>query len=818
MSTSIPTSSPRAARSSEAPRAVLIAVSAAALLVGCLGPDTVAPPPPSVDPVRTPTSLRTQILTGSAEYGSRLVIAREPELSDGPIETTADPFTALWSAEVSLASGVANQFTIVAIDAAGNRSPATEIVIVHEPPVAHAVTVVLDPPLVNESFGVMEATARLLHPEDGVALAGQEVQFALQLVPAGGVGVPVDMAATGTSDAEGRARATFEDLYIVGEGTVRATAPGGADAQAAFLVHGETAGPVSLTLELEAEVDGSNVGPTDVLAVPAGTPVQARVEMRDLSGNIVDRLAVITTDAPGAEVTGDRIEGLERAGVWTVSAITPGTGLVASATLEVTPGPPAEVHLDLAHRSLPLGVPLPYGVRVEDAYRNPVAWPVSVTTDPAGSEVDTEEMLIRFAAAGEYAVTAEADVEGAAVGDTRSVIVVDGETGSGTGSAAIVMPGPGMFTGTTARTMQARIMASASSGLAEVRMQIRGPGISVDTWELLSGEPQSAEVISSFAVPSGDAGDEIALVAAAVDVNGKITVSEPVVVGRRSSPTVYAGYYLREVAGGAGSLLSSPRGVTMLADGRALVTNGNDRLVAVDLSTGDETHFGDALPGEGWDVVALPGGGDVFASYSDGVRRLAQDGSVVTGTWLSSDGNPRGLAFGTGALLYVTSMDDDRVYAFETTEAGPLGWGSADRQSRFDCGGALDEPWGVVHSAEESTPDVRVTYVSRHQNSRVLRCTDDGTGGSQTGTQVFNGGDLSRPRHMALVGDRDILVTSRDNGRILRGTFSGGSWVLGRALEGLQNPYGLWRVGGGRFLFTDEGDDMLYELMVQEAP
>ncbi|MBI3179215.1 MAG: hypothetical protein HYZ27_06110, partial [Deltaproteobacteria bacterium] len=75
-----------------------VVVVCVALVTACKEEDTTAPPAPRVDPYASPTGAPEITLTGSAEYGATVRITG----GQSAVTTTADPFTALWRARVSL--------------------------------------------------------------------------------------------------------------------------------------------------------------------------------------------------------------------------------------------------------------------------------------------------------------------------------------------------------------------------------------------------------------------------------------------------------------------------------------------------------------------------------------------------------------------------------------------------------------------------------------------------------------------------------------------------------------------------------------------
>lgn len=100
------------------------------VLSACAEKDTTAPPAPRVHPVKSPTSLKTIVLTGAAEFASTVTITG----GKAPVTVTADAFTAEFLAEVELDTSITapaisntNTLSVTATDAAGNTSQPTVV-------------------------------------------------------------------------------------------------------------------------------------------------------------------------------------------------------------------------------------------------------------------------------------------------------------------------------------------------------------------------------------------------------------------------------------------------------------------------------------------------------------------------------------------------------------------------------------------------------------------------------------------------------------------------------------------------------------------
>jgi hypothetical protein len=105
-------------------------------LTACEQKDKTAPPAPRVDPFKSPTSSKSLVLTGAAEFASTVKLTGGAE----DVTVQADPFTAEWIATVPLNStipagaiSVKNSIAVTATDAAGNVSEPTNIEVVFGP-------------------------------------------------------------------------------------------------------------------------------------------------------------------------------------------------------------------------------------------------------------------------------------------------------------------------------------------------------------------------------------------------------------------------------------------------------------------------------------------------------------------------------------------------------------------------------------------------------------------------------------------------------------------------------------------------------------
>lgn len=406
----------------------LLAVVSVTALASCAAKDETPPPAPRLDPIRSPTRLDRQVLSGTAEYGSTLTVTRAPAFTDeegsafGPFELEVDPFTAAWRIEVPLAPDAENRFSLTATDAAGNTSEAAEATIVQEAPRADGLRLALDSSIVDAADGRLTARVEARSGEAGVPLEGLGIELAVAFSsggPDGGV-API----TVTTDAEGRASATFEGLTTTGAGTLTATASlGGASDAADFLVQGGL--PASLSLTLASSVDGTPVGPEKVIDVLPDAEITALVTIRDQPANELNVPFRLYTDAPGARIVGNAIQGITAAGRYHVVATVEGlpgaeSGLLVSdqAVVNVEPGPADAIRLTLGRGAAVAGEAVPVSAEARDAYGNPVTGlaPILASSD-AGAVFAGG--TVTHTAAGAKTITASLDLDGDGTADVQ---------------------------------------------------------------------------------------------------------------------------------------------------------------------------------------------------------------------------------------------------------------------------------------------------------------------------------------------------------------------------------------------------------------
>lgn len=760
------------------------------LFLGCLGDDETRPPAPTVDLIPGKTSLTEVRLSGYAEYGARVVVNREPALADGALETRADSFSARFALDVPLAVGRENEVRVTAVDEAGNESEPAVLVVSHEAPEAEALSLGLEPAVVDSASGVLKVTAQAHHREEGVDLSGLPVEFEMSYLPQDADERPG--SAVGTTDSGGRAEVFFTNLDMAGEGTITAIS-GEAGATAGFVVSGTAPGtPVALSLAL-GEVDGEG-DPSDELTVEPAAEIEALVSLEVEGGGAWP--VVLSTDAPGAVVDSStrRISGITREGTYLVRAQAAGTTLIATAILNVVPAAPSHLHLDLSHRFVPLGVKVPYRVGAFDEWGNSTEGDVSLTVAPVDHVQivgDANEGYLRFGAAGSYEVTAHEATQGIS-SSSLEVVVVGGEDEGIPTLAEVASPRSGAFLYVGAGgTLTVEVDAESTGAIAEVLLQVRGDVEDLLT-ELVAGGRESAtvafEVDLSFEKPAA----AMTLLPAVRDVSGRMLVGEPVTIlvndSRESIPA--DGVEISYVAGAGKSLLSSPRGIAMDGEGRLLVANADrEEILRIDPGTGEEEvlievghEVHDVLWDDEWGVfVSADGPGN------GGVHGYDSHGHESASPWSEELNEPRGLRLFEGELFVAVSGNNE-IHRFDP-EAVPAAEHLGDE---LECDGEAKATWGF--DLEPNGGDL-VYYVTNLNDDRIFWCRGENDDEERLDDAI----SVSDPRDLIRLGTNDFLVADRGNHHLIRYTCSGGDcdhsddWQETRLLGGLDRPVGLHR-------------------------
>lgn len=358
----------------------VLALCLPAIVAACADEDVTAPPVPYLELAPEVTSRATLILEGSAEYGASVKVTRDPTFTEAPAPVTADLITGRFRVTVALAEGVDNTFSVVAVDAAQNSSPAVNVKIFHEPPRPQTVRLTPSATLVSADDGKLAVLVQIGHREPEISLDAMEVELSVEGYTPAVAPVVVKVNASGVGEG------VLEGLSRAGSGTVVATAvkaaPDGtkaSDRRGFVVVSGR---PASVTLLLAATVDGSDRGPAASLSVPAGTEVTTSVEVVDAKGNVLVAPPLsLVTDAPGALIAGSTVARLERAGTYQVWANLSASVVTGTASLVVEPAAAAAIRLVATPSEVLAGTAVAVEARVVDRFGNTRADAVSLTED-----------------------------------------------------------------------------------------------------------------------------------------------------------------------------------------------------------------------------------------------------------------------------------------------------------------------------------------------------------------------------------------------------------------------------------------------------
>lgn len=342
------------------PFLLIAAVSGTACLV-----DDDVPATPILDELRGRTSLTSLEVAGVAEFNATVTITGGAETAS----TVADGRTGRFAVDVPLSQGE-NALVAIATDAVGNASDAATATVVQEPARAEVVRVTLPRTVISADDGTLEVIVDISNDEAEIDLATLGVTLT----------IPEDASFTALPVAvndTGHAVVVLPGLRVAGTFTLRVEADvadlDGAKAfdQAGFTV--VPGRPGTVEVGLSATVDGVLLGPSVALTVPADTPVNVDVTVKDAFNNLVLG-APIRIDAPGSggTVLGDVVVGLTRAGAYEVVADT-GSGLVAgTADLTIIAAAPDHLELTVDATLVQAGTAVTAIARVVDAFGNTV--------------------------------------------------------------------------------------------------------------------------------------------------------------------------------------------------------------------------------------------------------------------------------------------------------------------------------------------------------------------------------------------------------------------------------------------------------------
>ena len=301
-----------------------------------------------------------------------------------------------------------------------------------------------------------------------------------------------------------------------------------------------------------------------------------------------------------------------------------------------------------------------------------------------------------------------------------------------------------------------------------------------------------------------------------VDNSGNIYFSESAshnikkVAANTGAIDVVAGYgrpgYSGSGTAGTASMVDTPRGIAIDANGNLLIADqNNNRVRRLDRITGSLTH----VAGNGANGYQGDGGSAMSA-------RLSKPQDVA----LDSNGN-----------LFIADMDNhcirrvDAVTGIITTYAG-IGRGggfSGDGYSAISA--RLSKPQGVAVDGNGNL------FIADRDNHRIRRVDINGNimTVAGTGTQGFSGdgasatsANLNFPSGVAVDNSDILFIADSSNNRIRRVDSSGNiSTVAGTGVNGfsgdggpatsakLKNPFGVALDGSGNLLIADTGNNRI---------
>lgn len=347
----------------------LLLLAVFAVTSSCAEKDVTPPPPPNVDPVVSPTSLSSQTITGSAEYGSTVKVKG----GQAAVETAADTFTARFRVTVSLNPGASNALSVTATDAAGNESKPTMVTISQEPVKPDAISLTVTPNPVSADDGKLTATAKVSVPEKGADLSNVAITFTI----AGFANISPQTVKT---NAAGVATASFTGLKTSGSGGVKAAADvNGAFGTVPFDVNPGKAASVKLKLFKNAETTEL----ADPVTLNVGDTLRTDAQALDANGNALAVPILISSDFPGALLQGKDVTNLQKAGTFTVVATAANTAVYLSRRVQVLPGAPVGLSVSFTAPEARAGDTVGIIASAVDAFGNEVPnQPIGLAVSP----------------------------------------------------------------------------------------------------------------------------------------------------------------------------------------------------------------------------------------------------------------------------------------------------------------------------------------------------------------------------------------------------------------------------------------------------
>ena len=490
-------------------------------------------------------------------------------------------------------------------------------------------------------------------------------------------------------------------------------------------------------------------------AVTPGTAVTYTVATTDAFNNPSAASVRVVSDAPFATIAAGQITGLFLTGAFTVFAEALDTGVSDTEALAVTTGPASSIDLVLERSFQPLGVAVGYTVTVQDVFGNDVpALPVMSSSDPL-AVINAGTGTIVFGTEGIQTVTATLSL---ALSDTESIqtFVLPDTTPptiaiTAPASGTVVAPGDQIII---------TLDVDDDTALFDLRVQAFGVVQGSESFLFPPATPLPTTLNFPVDIPLGSAFGALTITAAVVDTSGNAAVATPVQM--RVDPVggvTVAGGTATLVAGGPGSGLSSPLGITTDGVGGLYVANSGDSTIQlVDSATGAVSQYGVSLAEAPNDAAMDPGTLELFISLGD--RIVLMDGTgAVADPWSATFGGfaPRGLFLLPGVGLITADFGNDLVVLFDPLAAPlapPVGFGI--------MGGALDRPWGVALNTVGATTAIQATNLGSNE---IL---EEDTIFPFPSRSLAAGPPIARPFEIISLTNGDLLVASQGNGSLVR--------------------------------------------------
>ncbi len=565
-----------------------------------------------------------------------------------------------------------------------------------------------------------------------------------------------------------------------------------------------TGGPMAtaaVTVTPGAPVGVSIATTPSPATVAAGQKVSFTTTTADSCGNPTADVVQVSTNAPGALVSGGMITGLTRAGSWTIVAQVAGTTVSASKPLLVNADASTTVvSLTLTAHAAFVGVPIGYSVTAVDGFGNPVSGTPTITVSPdTTATVNTTVQSITFTSTGTQTITAA--LNGAS--DSDFAVVTRPDTVSPT--VSITAPAAGTVFAPGA-TVTVTVNASDDIALAEVSLQASGQATFFQT-QLAPGGTASSTFTFSVPLPGGARFGTISFIAQAVDTSSNRT-STPILtinVDPAAGIVLVGGFAATTLSGG--NLLNAPAGLA-IRTGTVYVSNfGTKQILSINSANGAQTAFTPTQTNRPVDLTYVGGATDSFFATMNVANQILKISSSGAATVFTSGGGNRqkGILF-DGTNLWTVS-DDDFVRRYAPTSGTPT--------CQIDMSGTGSFPglggggWGLAFQADGSL------VVTEDNRDRVWRITAAQVAGGCSGvppvaTQIAGGGDVNTPRDIILSSTGKLYYVNSGDGRLMRIDPAAGNATTTIA-SGMNNPVGLAFDASGALLVSDVATDTVFK-------